>query len=69
VCTGGQVCTSSHCGCAFPTISCQGGCVDAAVYRDNCGSCNNACATGLVCIGGLCVTPAPPDAGPGRLSE
>jgi hypothetical protein len=36
---------------------CNGQCVATATDVANCGSCGNACATGLSCVGGACVCP------------
>lgn len=51
---------SSTRGCTAPLQLCGCSCVDVSANPDNCGTCNNACASNL-CSGGVCQGAAPGD--------
>jgi hypothetical protein len=42
-------------GCPTPQARCGGACVDTRSDPSHCGSCENACGSGLVCRAGACV--------------
>jgi hypothetical protein len=76
ICPATQGCYSATCGAAPPPPVCPGGtelctdpmfqkqyCSDPRSDSANCGKCGNACASGLSCQNGVCVTGTSPDAG------
>jgi hypothetical protein len=67
VCATGSVCSAGACvsQCTAPLIDCRNGCIDPSTTDQNCGaagacgadggSAGISCATGLTCVGGVCL--------------
>jgi hypothetical protein len=43
-------------GCVAPQVKCPSGCASTSEDPNNCGSCGNMCATGLLCSSGTCAS-------------
>ncbi len=56
-CNGGPVCTGAD-------TCCRSGCTDTRTNPQNCGVCEDICATGDTCQGGRCTAPASCHGGP-----
>jgi len=64
-CPSGDICLDTQCvpscgggaACTGGASCCNGGCVDEGTNPNDCGGCNNPCATGS-CLGGICQPPA-----------
>jgi hypothetical protein len=52
---GGQLGIVVPAGCSHGEVSCDGNCVNVSIDQDNCGSCGDACISGVPCTNGQCI--------------
>jgi hypothetical protein len=54
-CPKDRICKGGTCVCPYPTVECDGECVDLTDDAANCGRCGSACPADRICQGGECV--------------
>lgn len=49
-----EACTWNECACSTGLVACGDGCFDTNISTAHCGSCDNACQAGQICMTGSC---------------